>query len=185
MGGSELLLTLLGAVALLLWGVRMVRTGLTRTFGATLRRCSRAPPATASRHSLPASASPASCRARPRRPCCWRRSPAASLVTLPIALAIMLGADVGTTLVAQVFAFDIKWLWAARSVCRRDPVQRRRQRPHPRAWAASAIGLGLMLLALSVLGQVSGHMRDSPVLKLVIAALGTEPIIAGWSAARC
>ena len=25
----------------------------------------------------------------------------------------MLGADVGTTLVAQVFAFDIKWLWAA------------------------------------------------------------------------
>ena len=37
MAGSDLLLTLLGAVALLFWGVRMVRTGLTRTFGATLR----------------------------------------------------------------------------------------------------------------------------------------------------
>ena len=35
--GAELLLTLLGAVALMLWGVRMVRTGMTRAFGPALR----------------------------------------------------------------------------------------------------------------------------------------------------
>src|ERR1044072_1758536 len=37
MSGTELFATFLGSVALLLWGVRMVRTGMTRAFGATLR----------------------------------------------------------------------------------------------------------------------------------------------------
>ena len=45
MHGVETILNVLGSVCLLLWGVRMVRTGLTRAFGATLRRaiaaCSR------------------------------------------------------------------------------------------------------------------------------------------------
>ena len=38
MDGVTTILNLVGAVALLLWGVRMVRTGLTRAFSATLRR---------------------------------------------------------------------------------------------------------------------------------------------------
>jgi len=45
MHGVETVLNVLGSVTLLLWGVRMVRTGLTRAFGAALRRgiaaCSR------------------------------------------------------------------------------------------------------------------------------------------------
>src|SRR5678816_3521071 len=45
MHGVDTILSVLGSVALLLWGVRMVRTGLTRAFGAALRRaiasCSR------------------------------------------------------------------------------------------------------------------------------------------------
>ena len=36
--GTELIISFLGAVALLLWGVRMVQTGITRAFGSTLRR---------------------------------------------------------------------------------------------------------------------------------------------------
>ncbi len=34
---TGVLIELLGAVALLLWGTRMVRTGILRTFGADLR----------------------------------------------------------------------------------------------------------------------------------------------------
>ena len=37
-GATELLLNLAAGIALLLWGVRMVRTGMTRAFGAQLRR---------------------------------------------------------------------------------------------------------------------------------------------------
>ena len=32
------------------------------------------------------------------------------LVALPLALAVMLGADVGTSLMAVVFSFDLSWL---------------------------------------------------------------------------
>ena len=38
MDGSELLVTVMGGVALLLWSVRMVRTGMTRALGASLRQ---------------------------------------------------------------------------------------------------------------------------------------------------
>src|SRR6202049_2275762 len=41
MPGTELLAALLGSVALLLWGVRMGRTGLTRAFGAAHRRAAK------------------------------------------------------------------------------------------------------------------------------------------------
>lgn len=177
MGGSELLLTLLGAVALLLWGVRMVRTGLTRTFGASLRTLL----ARASRGRLTAFAAGIGVTGVVQSSTATALLLASfagrGLVTLPIAIAIMLGADVGTTLVAQIFAFDIKWLWAAGlfvgvilfSAARSDRTK---------SLGRIAIGLGLMLLALSVLAGVSEQMRESSVLKLVIGALGTEPIIA-------
>ena len=79
MHGVETILNVLGSVALLLWGVRMVRTGLTRAFGAALRRAI----AACSRNRFTAFAgrprpSPACCsRARPPR-CCSPPSPAAA-----------------------------------------------------------------------------------------------------------
>ncbi|NQV58919.1 MAG: Na/Pi cotransporter family protein, partial [Alphaproteobacteria bacterium] len=38
MSGTAILINLLGGVALLLWGLRMVRTGVTRAFGDDLQR---------------------------------------------------------------------------------------------------------------------------------------------------
>ena len=112
MSGSELLLTLLGGVALLLWGVRMVRTGLTRTFGAALRSILNH----ASRNRLVAFSSGVGVagvlQSATATALLLASFAGRGLLTLPIALAIMLGADVGTTLVAQAFAFDVKWLWA-------------------------------------------------------------------------
>ena len=34
LSGTEILINILGGVALLLWGVRMIRTGMMRAFGA-------------------------------------------------------------------------------------------------------------------------------------------------------
>ncbi len=38
MGGTEILISLLGSVALLLWGLHMVHSGIVRAFGSDLRR---------------------------------------------------------------------------------------------------------------------------------------------------
>jgi len=177
MGGSELLLTLLGGVALLLWGVRMVRTGLTRAFGAPLRNVL----SRASKSRLTAFGAGVGVagilQSSTATALLLASFAGRGLVTLPVALAIMLGADVGTTLVAQIFAFDIKWLWtvaAIGGVVLFSAAEDDRLKNLGRI----SIGVGLMLLALIELGTVSGAMRESPTVAVLLSALGSEPVIA-------
>ena len=177
MAGSELLLTLLGGVALLLWGVRMVRTGLTRAFGAPLRSVLNR----ASKSRLTAFGAGVGVagvlQSSTATALLLASFAGRGLVTLPVALAIMLGADVGTTLVAQVFAFDIKWLWTVATISG-VVLFSASEDDRLKNLGRISIGLGLMLLALSVLGTVSGTMRESPTVTMLLAALGTEPAIA-------
>ncbi|HEX5599167.1 MAG TPA: Na/Pi symporter, partial [Hyphomicrobiaceae bacterium] len=177
MAGSELLLTLLGGVALLLWGVRMVRTGLTRAFGTPLRTAL----TRASKSRLAAFAAGVGVAGIMQSSTATALLLASfagrNLVTLPVALAVMLGADVGTTLVAQIFAFDIKWLWSAAAitgVVLFSVSEDDRTKNVGRIF----IGLGLMLLSLTELGTVSAAMRASPTITAMMTALGNEPVIA-------
>jgi phosphate:Na+ symporter len=177
MSGTELLLTLLGGVALLLWGVRMIRTGLTRAFGATLR----AAISRASHSRLTAFAAGAGVAG------VLQSSTATvilvssflerSLFALPVALAIVLGADVGTTLVAQVFALNIKWVWTLAMLAGVVAFHAARD-DRVKSCGRIAIGFGLTLLALTVLGTVSEALRASPTVEMVLAALAYEPTIA-------
>jgi phosphate:Na+ symporter len=177
MAGSELLLTLLGGVAMLLWGVRMVRTGLTRTFGATLRSVLNQ----ASRNRVVAFGTGIGVagvlQSATATALLLASFAGRGLLTLPIALAIMLGADVGTTLVAQVFAFDVKWLWAGFMIVGVTAFNAS-SNDRAKSLGRISIGLALMLLALSVLGNVSGALRGSPVVQTILSALGSEPVIA-------
>jgi phosphate:Na+ symporter len=177
MTGNTLLLTMLGAVALLLWGVRMVRTGMTRAFGPALRgllgRAS-ANRGTAFGAGVLVTALLQSSTATALLLASFAGR---NLISLPIALAMILGADVGSTLVAQVFAFDIKWLWAGAmlgGVALFSAAEHERFRGSGRI----AIGLGLMLLALQILGEVGGALRASPTVAVVLQAISAEPLIA-------
>jgi phosphate:Na+ symporter len=177
MHGGELLLTLLGAVALLLWGVRMVRTGMTRAFGPMLRKAI----SKAGRNRFTAFVSGLGVTV------VLQSATATALllssfagngyVALPVALAIMLGADVGSTLVAQVFAFDIKGLWAV-GLFAGVVLFNVSEGAQTKNTGRIAIGLGLMLLSLGLIGSVSAGLRDSPAINTVLRALGSEPIIA-------
>jgi phosphate:Na+ symporter len=177
MTGIELLTTLLGGVALLLWGVRMVRTGMLRAFGAPLR----AVLTKASSNRFTAFTAGVGVTGLLQSATATALLVASfagrGLLTLPIALAILLGADVGTTLVAQVFAFDVKWLWAI-GLMIGVPLFGAADDERLKGAARIAIGLGLMLLALKVLGDVGGALRASPTVKQVLASLASEPMIA-------
>ena len=98
MTASEVLLTFVGWVALLLWGVRMVRTGITRSFTAQVRGF-----VSASGRSRLAAAGIGLSVAALLQSSTATGLIVSSLVTrsivqLPAALAVMLGADVGTCL---------------------------------------------------------------------------------------
>ena len=184
MEGSELLVTLMGGVALLLWSVRMVRTGMTRAFGASLRSllgkaCSNRAKAFAVGVGVTGLLQSATATALLLASFASRK-----LVTLPLALAIMLGADVGTALVAQVYSIDIKWIWAALLFIG-VVLFNASEKDHIRGGGRILIGFGLMLLGLTIIGQVSGQLRDSPMLHVVLSSLGSErvPLLAVLTAA--
>src|SRR5579872_3415022 len=105
--GSMVLLDLMGGVALLLWGLHMVHTGILRAFGPDLRRGL----------SKALGNRVAAFAAGLGLTTLLQSSTATGLmiasfttegvVALVPALAIMLGANVGTTLIVQLLSFNI------------------------------------------------------------------------------
>src|SRR3954467_11007186 len=103
------LLNLLAAIALLVWGTHLVRAGILRVFGANLRNVlahSAANRWTAAVSGLGVTALVQSSTATALIVSSFVGQ---GLVTLPLALAVMLGADIGTSLVAGVFSFGPSW----------------------------------------------------------------------------
>ncbi|MGH6930408.1 MAG: Na/Pi cotransporter family protein, partial [Dongiaceae bacterium] len=104
------------------------------------------------------------------------------LVTTAAALAIMLGADIGTSLVAQVFSFKVPALsplLILAGVIMFMTGSATRQRDLGRA----VIGLGLVLLALQLLAGNAVPLRESVVVADIVVALDDAPVMAAIVAA--
>lgn len=99
------------------------------------------------------------------------------LVLTAPALAIMLGADVGTTLVVQIFSFDLGWL-SPLLILVGVVVFNTARSTRARDLGRVGVGLGLILLALQLIGATAEPMRESTLLTLVLGALDDEPLIA-------
>lgn len=155
----------------------MVRTGVMRAFGSRLR------------HALARAT-----RSRPRAFAAGvgvtgltQSSTATALLVANLAerglvagaagLAIMLGADVGSTLIAQALSFGFEWLspvlllvgvtaFLASSGGRWRQIGR------------IVIGLGLMLLSLTLIGGATEPLRESPTLAAIVGPLASDPPLA-------
>ena len=92
------------------------------------------------------------------------------------ALSVMLGADVGTSLVAQILSVDIRWLSPVLMVVG-FVFFKSSKLPSRQSMAKVLIGLGLMLLALQLLGSASAPMKSSEVVREVLEALSNEPLL--------
>jgi phosphate:Na+ symporter len=99
------------------------------------------------------------------------------LMATATALAVMLGADIGTTLVAQVLSFDLSWLSPA-LIAGGFVVHSMATRTRPRQLGRAALGLGLMLLALKLIVATSDPLRHSEILKEVLGTMVGERAIA-------
>ncbi|GBD43879.1 hypothetical protein HRbin40_01362 [bacterium HR40] len=182
MGSAALLIEITGAVALLLWAVRLVRTGITRTFGGGLR-------------SLVA-------RAGRNRLAAWsagliaatllQSSTATALIVASLAsrdilptataLAVMLGADVGTTVAAQILSFHPQLLAPVLLVLGLVLFSSAESGPR-RHIGRFCFGLGLLLLSLRLLLEATAPLRESPTLALVVDLLSRDPLVAALVAA--
>ncbi len=179
MSGTELLITVAGSVALLLWGTRMARTGFLRAFGAELRSML----ATATRNRVRAAAtgmaSAGLLQSSTATALLAASFAGAGLLDVPAGLAIMLGADVGSALVAQLFSLRITGFWPVLVfvgfVIHASFYERSAR---IKQFGRIALGLGLMLLALHLLSNAAGALRESALLATIFSALGNEPLLA-------
>jgi phosphate:Na+ symporter len=172
---SVTLLNLAGSVALLLWGVHMARTGVQRAFGAKLRNALGA----ALRNRLAAFAAglgvTAVLQSGTATGLMVASFAAGGLVDLTAALAVMLGANVGTTLIVQALSFDVAEIAPALILI--GVILFRRATASTRDLGRAAIGVGLMLMALHQLLGLLTPYEDVPSLRLLLGAINTEPVL--------
>jgi phosphate:Na+ symporter len=89
----------------------------------------------------------------------------------------MLGADVGTSLVAQIVSFKVDWL-SPSLILIGVVAFRAGQSTKIRDLGRAAVGLGLILLALHLMSEAALPMRESPLVAEVFGALSGQPIVA-------
>ncbi|HVY00834.1 MAG TPA: Na/Pi cotransporter family protein [Pseudorhodoplanes sp.] len=176
MSGTELFATIVGSVALLLWGVRMVRTGMMRAFGAALRRVIATRTRTRVSAFLAGIGVTGILQSSTATALLLASFTARGLIALPIALAVMLGADVGSSIAAQIFSFDIKWLWTI-LVGVGVFVFMASEADRARGISRIAIGLGFMLLSLSHLGTAAVPLKESALFRSLLTGLAGEPLL--------
>ena len=174
--GSFVLLDLAGGIALLLWGLHMVQSGILRAFGADLRRflgVALKSRFTAILAGLGITALLQSSTATGLMTAAFVGD---GLVALVPALAIMLGANVGTTLIVQVFSFDVAWLAPVLLVIGVIAFKRG-TRTVIRDLGRVVIGLGLMLLSLHILLDTLAPAENAPAVRALLAAATTMPVL--------
>lgn len=170
------LIDLAGAVALLLWGVHMVQTGVQRAFGAHLRSFLSHTLRHRGTAFLAGAAVTAVLQSSTATGLMVTGFAAAGLVELVPALAVMLGADVGSTLIVQALSFNLSFLTPVLVLFGVIAFQRGAA-SRVRDIGRLLIGLGLMLLALHQLLDVVTPYEDAPSLRLMLGTLTTEPVL--------
>lgn len=168
---------MLGGIALTLFGVQQVRDSVTKALGSQLRLLLEK-----------------STRQR------WKAFGSGILVTsliqsatatiliitslatqrlIPVApaLAVSLGADVGTTLVAQIFSLDVSWLGPVFILIGMVmfswfPYGRMRH------WGMMCIGLGLILIGLGTVINAAHMVEETQFLRVLFDSVGEDVMMA-------
>jgi phosphate:Na+ symporter len=170
------LMDLAGAIALLIWGVHMVQTGITRAFGPQLRRILGYALGNRFKAFLAGLGVTSILQSSTATGLMVTAFAVGGLVDLVPALAVMLGANVGTTLIVQVLSFDVSrvsflLILLGVFMFRRSGVTRTRD------LGRVGIGLGLMLIALQHLLSMIIPFEDIPSLRVLLGAVTTDPLI--------
>ena len=175
---TAILIHLAGGVALLIWAVRLVRTGAMRAFGSSLRQfLSRF-----TRNRLAAMASGAGVtmvlQSSTATTLLLSSFAGQALIGLPMAIAVVLGANVGTAIAAFIVSLELGWLWGILLAFGVALYLGSEAMERARNVGRLLVGLGLILLSLVELKAASAPLGASPAFRTLLGALDNEPLLA-------
>ena len=170
------LLNLLAAIALLVWGTHIVRSGILRVMGGNLRRVL----SHGTRNRISAAAAGLGVTALVQSSSATGLIASSfvgqGLITLASALAIMLGADIGTSLMTVVFSLDLSWL-SPLLIFAGVVMFISRQATTIGQVGRVLIGLGLIILALQLIVQATQPLMQSASVRLMLGSLTRDVML--------
>ena len=174
--GSTVILDLMGGVALLLWGLHMVHSGVVRAFGADLRRLLGIALQSRLRAFLAGAFVTGLLQSSTATGLMAASFVTAGTLDLVPALAVMLGANVGTTLVVQVLSFNITIVTPILLLAGVIAFKRG-GRTRTRDLGRVLIGIGLMLLALHIFLGALVTSDSVPVSRALLGEITNQPFL--------
>ncbi len=170
------LLNLFAAIALLVWGTQLVRTGVLRVFGENLRKILARSTGNRFTAALSGIGVTALVQSSTATSLMTSSFVGQGLIALPAALAVMRGADIGTSLMSVLFSLDLSWLsplflftGVVLFITQQDRVAGRIGRVF--------IGLGLMLLALRLVVEATEPMLEATAIRTLLASVPHDPLM--------
>lgn len=170
------LLNLLAAIALLVWGTHIVRTGMLRVFGENLRGVLSRSFSNRFTSALAGLGVTSLVQSSTATCLIVASFVGTGLVSTAAGLAVMLGADVGTALMAVVFSFDLSWL-SPLLIFAGVVMFIGREKGTVGRVGRVLIGLGLITLALQLIVGATRPLTASPAVRALLVALPNEVLL--------
>lgn len=172
----QTLLNLLAAIAMLVWGTHIVRTGVLRVFGANLRQLLRRSVGTRTGAFLAGIGVTGLLQSSTATALLTSSFVAQNLIGTAAALAVMLGADVGTALMVQVFSLDLSWL-APLLIVVGVIVFLSKRNERAGQIGRIALGLGVMIMALQLIVAATAPLTQAAGVKVLFAQLSGDAML--------
>ncbi len=178
--GTLVIVNLLGGVALLLWGVRMVRTGVMRAWGDRLKSFIEHRLGNRGSAFVAGGFATTILGSGTAMALIVAGIAASGSMSTALGLAVLLGADVGSAIATSIFASGSNFaLWTSPIlIFVGSVIFSHTEEFRPRNVGRILIGLGLMLLSLQLVKMASAPLSTASLFHEVLATLGREPLLA-------
>lgn len=172
-----ILLKILGAVMLLLYAVRMVRTGFERASGPALRRAISKAASGRVTGVFSGMAVAVLLQSATAVAVLAAGFATSGILTTAAGLAVLLGADLGSSLVVQFLVFDLSWLvplllavgaWLFLKIEYRTAKQTGR----------ILVGIALVLISLQMIGDSTAPLKEARFMPQIAAYLASDALTA-------
>lgn len=171
------LLHIAGSAALLIWAVRLVRTGVERAFAAQLRLWLRRSGGHRALAALTGAGAAVALQSSTAVAMLTANFVAGGGLALAAGLAILLGADLGSALVAKLLLLRQGWLVPVLLLTGAAMFLRGRHK-RVRQSGRIVLGLALIFVSLDMLRDATAPLADAPGAALAMQYLARDPLTA-------
>ncbi|MCG8271018.1 Na/Pi cotransporter family protein [Aquamicrobium sp. NLF2-7] len=177
MTGSVVLIHLAGAVALMLYATRLVKTGVERAYGDVLRHKLRATLQNPIMAVLAGTGLAIALQSSTAVTLLVGSFAGAGIVSGLAGQLAVRGAEIGSALVAKLLTYDLTLLVPLCLIIGTFLFMATESRDW-RQKGRILVGVGLLILSLEMIGQASEPLRESPLMPMIINYFSSDPITA-------